>query len=630
MTMSRRPAMVMCFIGCLFMVSPTMSQAIQVASTTISLSTASAEPGDKVGIQGQDSKPVFAGCVLTVVTNDGKVLDNDLIAGSCSNSEVGRISGSFIVPVDLTSTGLQVNVCVSSCLTSEPPEPPASGSLSITPAAADSVDAVESAITITPASVQPGGQLAITGTGPASETDLDCGVRVHRDGSQTVLDSGDIGGTCLISASGSITASFTAPTGLDPGEMQVDVFCTQACGDDAGVGWSASGSFQLESVGADTSISVKPDRATPGSEVFVNGTGPPSADEGGCVLTVMADGADAPLTDDTGTCSIDADGVISGSWTVPADLGPGNVKVSACVASCLVADNPAAPATAALEIVSLPIVLGRISVHPNPAKPGETVTITGSGPETADPGSCQVALDDATVDASCSVDSAGGITGSFSVPADFQPRGATVKVCQPDCDAGPKWTASASLDVAPAADPTDPTSPTDSAGTSAATTAAPDDRVVTPDLGSLDLQDTEDTLKGAGLGLKTAGDVNGWVSKQIPTAGEKVPPGTIVLATFSTALAPPGINWVLLITVAVSVLIIAGAAWGIRHRTWGRTKPSLTDTPMFVVNPGVPHYRTQPIDPGSTDTDTDTDVDVDVDLVLISLHETTTILEVQP
>jgi hypothetical protein len=104
-------------------VTPTISLARVAAPVSISLSASSAQPGDKIFIRGQDQKPIFAGCLLSIFKADGEALENELIGGSCSHSEVGQISGSFVVPAGLKSSTLQVTVCVSGCLKSNPPEP---------------------------------------------------------------------------------------------------------------------------------------------------------------------------------------------------------------------------------------------------------------------------------------------------------------------------------------------------------------------------------------------------------------------------------------------------------------------------------------------------------------------------
>jgi hypothetical protein len=330
----------------------------------------------------------------------------------------------------------------------------------------------------------------------------------------------------------------------------------------------------------------------------------------GCVLTVTPDSTGTQLTDDTGTCSISAAGVITGSLRVPASLEPGTLTVSACVGACLDDDdNPGLAGSASLIVEAAPAGKASISVDPNPALPAGLVTITGTGPQSADAGSCAVSIDNTRVDAACSIDSAGQISGSFTLPADAEPGTLTVTVCGPGCvDGIETWRASASLIVG--------------AGPSPTPTVLPSDGVLIPDLTALVLPDAEKSLTAAGLGIAIAGDRNGSVSGQTPAAGERVPSGTVVLVTLSSP-SPPA-NWFLLAAIGLLVIVVmAGTAWTIRHRARRLDDRRWVDKHIRVkLRSDNPLHRAESVGPS--------DRDFEIKVVVTALEESAEILEVVP
>lgn len=137
---------------------------------------------------------------------------------------------------------------------------------------------------------------------------------------------------------------------------------------------------------------------------------------------------------------------------MPKDLAPGTLTVTVCVADCHSIEGPGTPpasATLIVETVAVPPVEVSISLTPNPAQPGDVVQIAGTGPETAEGKSCTVSLDESKIDAICSIDSVGSISGSFTLVAEVQPGTVTVAVCAPDCAGGDAihWRGTTSLAV---------------------------------------------------------------------------------------------------------------------------------------------------------------------------------------
>lgn len=86
-----------------------------------------------------------------------------------------------------------------------------------------------------------------------------------------------------------------------------------------------------------------------------------------------------------------------------------------------------------------------ISVTPDLAAPGSTVTISGQSTETGG-GTCEVSVDGKVADADCSYDRSGAVTASLRLSDGLRPGQATVAVCLPLCgDAA--WSASTVLDI---------------------------------------------------------------------------------------------------------------------------------------------------------------------------------------
>jgi len=586
--------------GLLVATAPAISHATVVAPVSISLDVDTAHPGDPVTVKGYDGGPTGDGdCVLRVF--DG---DLELDAGAACSAAKNDILGSFDVPKDLKPTTLTITVCVSSCLTGgSDTTRPASAKLVIE----NPVVEVQPNIDVKPDTAQPGQELTIVGAGPPSETGLDCSLELSGT-TGPALGIADVAGKCSISSSGSITGSFTAPAELGPGSIKVTVFCDSACSDATGSDdWSASDLFVIRPNPAEPQISLSPNPAQQGNVVTISGTGPESAAEQGCVLTVTPDDTGTALSDDVGSCSINEAGVIGGSFAVPADLDPATVTVSACVASCLDVDDPGPAATASLVIQTAPVRTASIFISPNQAKPLEVVTISGSGPKSADARDCAVDFNGSNVDASCSIDAAGAITGSLTVPANTQPGAGTVTVCEVDCSVDDEiWRASAALEILLAA----PLTPTP--------TPVPDEGVLIPDLTTLNLLDAEETLKAVDLRIQVTGDRSGAVSGQVPAPGVRVLPGTVVLVTFTQDAEP---NVLALLVVLAVIVIAGGTALTIRHRTQRPREQRGVKNPRFVVEQHLPRYHAQPVNPD--------DSDAEIKVVVSALHETVDVLEVQ-
>lgn len=492
--------------------------------------------------------------------------------------------------------------------------------VSLTPANSIAQVVTQATIFVTPDPAHPGDTVSIRGRNPDADGAGGCDLTVAQDNGKA-FDNELIGGSCSVDKLGSISGSFTVPADLGRTTVTVGV-CVSTCLDVDVAGPAASASLDVEPVVDDVvvpSISVSPNPAHPGDLVTIVGSGPGSADDQNCGLEVIPVGAEGALSNEVigGACSISSAGVVGGSFALPSDAPPGTVTVKVCEAECLNPDGVAGWLASTSFVVEAVVPDPGISVSPNPAMQGNTVTIAGNAPGSADATTCVVALDDVPIDAACSIDATAVINGSFTVSSNLQPGTVTVSVCQPACQDsdGIHWRASASLAIGSAP-----------ATSRAATDGPTHDVVRIPDLTALTMQDAEKVIKQAGLGMQVSGDHSGLVSEQSPIAGSMVAPDTTVLVTLSAdGPLPPesSPNRLLLAAIAVVMfLTMGGAALTIRYRVRRRRELRWVDEHVSLIpEPGFRIDRAEPINAD--------DADLEIKVVVNPHDELVSIVEVQ-
>lgn len=179
----------------------------------------------------------------------------------------------------------------------------------------------------------------------------------------------------------------------------------------------------------------------------------------------------------------------------------------------LIAAAFTAPA-AAMARLDAPVPL--LTLDPTSALPGDTVTMSGVGPEFEAGGeTCQVSVGQMLPAVqSCIFDAGGGFGGSFSVPDSLLPEIYPVSVCWPDCgsaqagDPG-SWQVGRDLEVVQG--------------------------VSVPDVRCSTEEQAVSSVRQAQLNAKAVAGDSGVVIRQDPAAGDLVPIGATVFYVLQTA-----------------------------------------------------------------------------------------------
>src|SRR5208282_1053104 len=201
--------------------------------------------------------------------------------------------------------------------------------------------------------------------------------------------------TCTINSNGQVTGGFIVNTGATPGTYTLTV--TGTTGD------SASASF---TVTVNTPfIVLTPSIGSIGTIVAVTGSGFNTGDAGTCTF---GQAPASPLIVNAATCTINSAGQLTGSgFSVNSGSTPG---VYTLTVTGVTLDSASASFTVRGPQVVLSPSSGPIGTH---------VTVTGSGFDTADVGTCIFQQSPATPfivnAASCTINSSGQMTGGFIV-----------------------------------------------------------------------------------------------------------------------------------------------------------------------------------------------------------------------
>ncbi|GAA2170830.1 hypothetical protein GCM10009846_02540 [Agrococcus versicolor] len=290
---------------------------------TVSVDPASVRAGATVDITGGGWLPGGGDVTVTFRDGSGTVVGAPVVISTVATD--GTIDGSFTVPAgtapgDLVATAVQDGDQALDTLTV----------------------AVEPFVTVTPDTARPGDVVTVGGGGWTDGTPVSV-VFTDEDG----VEIGEE--LTLTPTGGVISGTFAVPAGVDAGTLTATA--TQGADDDTA---------ELEVTLAPT-VSVSPDQLHVGDVLTVGGTGWDPASP----VTVTVEDADGvvgtfPLTPNAG-------GVITGTFTIPAGTELGDLTITA--------EQGADEATDEAVLVADPTVV----VTPDPATPGQQVTISGDG-----------------------------------------------------------------------------------------------------------------------------------------------------------------------------------------------------------------------------------------------------------
>src|SRR5208282_2199562 len=223
--------------------------------------------------------------------------------------------------------------------------------------------------------------------------------------------------TCTINSNGQVTGGFIVNTGATPGTYTLTV--TGTTGD------SASASF---TVTVNTPfIVLTPSIGSIGTIVAVTGSGFNTGDAGTCTF---GQAPASPLIVNAATCTINSAGQLTGSgFSVNSGSTPG---VYTLTVTGVTLDSASASFTVRGPQVVLSPSSGPIGTH---------VTVTGSGFDTADVGTCIFQQSPATPlivnAATCTINSSGQLTGSgFTINTGSTPGPYTLTVTGITLDSG--------------------------------------------------------------------------------------------------------------------------------------------------------------------------------------------------
>ncbi|MFC7431476.1 MULTISPECIES: choice-of-anchor G family protein [unclassified Agrococcus] len=291
---------------------------------SVSIEPGTVRAGDDVTIGGGGWLPSGGDVTVTFEDADGTPIGEPVVLTPAAD---GTIAGDFTVP-----EGTEAGIVTATAVQGDDE-------------AADTlVIAEEPSVTVQPDTARPGDVVTVGGAGwtdgtPVTVTFTDA--EGEQVGDELTLDPVD----------GVITGTFTVPADVEPGTLTATA--TQG-GDEA--------TDELEVTLAPT-VSATPEQLHAGDAITVGGTGWDPAS----VVTVTVTDADGATVGTPLSLTPSPEGVITGSATVPEGTEPGALTVTA-----VQGDDEA---TDAVELVADPTVV----VEPDPAAPGQQVTISGDG-----------------------------------------------------------------------------------------------------------------------------------------------------------------------------------------------------------------------------------------------------------
>lgn len=199
-------------------------------------------------------------------------------------------------------------------------------------------------ITVSPNAGLAGDPVTVTGTGFApgetvTITGLDCTSAITANGE------------------GEFTANCTIPAGAAPGPLTVT-----ATGAVSAHPATDTVTVNAPPVVYDPSITVSPKSAVPGASITVTGSGF-APNESVTIAGLSC----------TGTITASGTGTLNRACTLPSSATPGPRTVTATGAVS------AEPASDTLTVIAPPVYNPKITVSPTSAKPGDTVTVKGTG-----------------------------------------------------------------------------------------------------------------------------------------------------------------------------------------------------------------------------------------------------------
>jgi len=207
-------------------------------------------------------------------------------------------------------------------------------------------------ISLNPSTVRPGGATTVSGAGFVPDSTVRIALTVPRTGATTETLTKAV----ATNADGAFATPFALPSNTQPGTYTISAT-------------DEVGGFRAQRhiiVAVSPSINLQPGSAFPGQAITVVGAHFSSNVQVVLSATFPLSGGGSQTV--TRTAQTDARGSFSTSMPIP--VGAAAAKVT------IVARGPHAQTSAILSVVRL---AASISIQPNPASPGQTITVSGAG-----------------------------------------------------------------------------------------------------------------------------------------------------------------------------------------------------------------------------------------------------------